>query len=54
MYQFNIHNQNYVEWHERETRGSKLKEMMSLVYVAKPYLTAVEVTEKRNLVWDLR
>lgn len=53
-YQFNIHNPNYVEWHERETRGDKVKERLSLVYVAKAYLSAVAVTEKRNLVWDLR
>ncbi|CAH0725494.1 unnamed protein product, partial [Brenthis ino] len=53
-YQFNIHNINYVEWHERETRGDKVKERLSLVYVAKAYLSAVAVTEKRNLVWDLR
>ncbi|XP_041982309.1 uncharacterized protein LOC121735532 [Aricia agestis] len=53
-YQFNIHNSSYVEWHERETRGETVKERLSLVYVARPYLTAVSVTEKRNLVWDLR
>ncbi|KAL0871471.1 hypothetical protein ABMA27_005192 [Loxostege sticticalis] len=53
-YQFNIHNSNYVEWHERETRGKTVKERLSLVYVAKAYLTAVSVTEKRNLIWDLK
>ena len=53
-YQFNLQNSNYVEWHERETRGAKVKERLSLVYVAKAYLSAVDVTEKRNLIWDLR
>ncbi|XP_063829666.1 uncharacterized protein LOC135078988 isoform X1 [Ostrinia nubilalis] len=53
-YQFNPQNSNYVEWHERETRGKTVKERLSLVYVAKAYLTAVSVTEKRNLIWDLR
>lgn len=53
-YQFNTQNSNYIEWHERETRGSAVKERLSLVYVAKAYLTAVSVTEKRNIVWDLR
>ena len=53
-YQFNINNTNYVEWHERETRGANVKERLSLVYVAKVYMSAVNVTEKRNLVWDLR
>ncbi|XP_039756090.1 uncharacterized protein LOC120630854 [Pararge aegeria] len=53
-YQFNLHNCNYVEWHERETRGDKVKERLSLVYVARAYLSAVQVTEKRNLVWDMK
>lgn len=53
-YQFNIQNNNYVEWHERETRGTNVKERLSLIYVAKAYLSAVSVTEKRNLVWDMR
>nr|XP_049702344.1 uncharacterized protein LOC110373194 isoform X2 [Helicoverpa armigera] len=53
-YQFNVLNSNYIEWHERETRGAVVKERLSLVYVAKAYLTAVSVTEKRNIVWDLR
>ncbi|CAG4942703.1 unnamed protein product [Parnassius apollo] len=53
-YQFNVKNSNYVEWHERETRGSVAKERLSLIYIARAYLTAVNVTEKRNLVWDLR
>lgn len=53
-YQFNTNNTNYVEWHERETRGAAVKERLSLIYVARAYLSAVSVTEKRNLVWDLR
>ncbi|VVC94557.1 uncharacterized protein LOC126973901 [Leptidea sinapis] len=53
-YQLNLNNSNYVEWHERDTRGSTVNERLSLIYVAKPYLTAINVTEKRNLVWDLR
>ncbi|CAG9788919.1 unnamed protein product [Diatraea saccharalis] len=53
-YQFNAHNNGYVEWHERETRAGVTKERLSLVYVAKSYMTAISVTEKRNLIWDLR
>ncbi|KAM3957936.1 uncharacterized protein ACR2FA_008079 [Aphomia sociella] len=53
-YQLNPQNTNYIEWHERETRGSNVKERLSLIYVARAYLSAVSVTEKRNLVWDLR
>ncbi|RVE48013.1 hypothetical protein evm_007325 [Chilo suppressalis] len=54
MYQFNAHNPGYVEWHERETRAGVTKERLSLVYVTRSYMTAVSVTEKRNLIWDLR
>ncbi|XP_026318409.1 uncharacterized protein LOC113229130 [Hyposmocoma kahamanoa] len=53
-YQYNTLNTNYIEWHERETRSAKVKERLSLIYVAKAYLSAISVTEKRNLVWDLR
>ncbi|XP_037972992.2 uncharacterized protein LOC119693476 [Plutella xylostella] len=53
-YQVTLQSPGYVEWHERETRGAAVKERLSLIYVAKPYLSAVDVTEKRNLVWDLR
>lgn len=53
-YQLSAYNSNYVEWHERETRGAVVKERLSLIYVAKAYLSGISVTEKRNLVWDLR
>ncbi|XP_072944769.1 uncharacterized protein [Epargyreus clarus] len=53
-YQFNLQNTNYVEWHERNTMATATKERLSLMYVAKPYLSGINVTEKRNLVWDLR
>lgn len=49
-----MQNSNYIEWHERETRGAVTKERLSLIYVAKAYLTAISVTEKRNIVWDMR
>ncbi|OWR52201.1 uncharacterized protein LOC116771170 [Danaus plexippus] len=53
-YQINTLNSHYIEWHERETRGESVKERLSLIYTGKAYLSAVAVTEKRNLVWDLR
>lgn len=46
---------DYVEWHERETRPSALERTQTaLIYVARPYLTAIDVTERRNLVYNFR
>ncbi|XP_012282688.1 uncharacterized protein LOC105700943 [Orussus abietinus] len=46
---------DYVEWHERETRpGGSERTQAALVYVARPYLTAIDVTERRNLVYNFR
>ncbi|CAK1555532.1 unnamed protein product [Leptosia nina] len=53
-YSFNPQNPSYVEWHERETRGPNVKYQTSLVYVARPYLDGVNVTERRNLVYNFR
>ncbi|XP_045500775.1 uncharacterized protein LOC123698237, partial [Colias croceus] len=53
-YSFNPQNSNYVEWHERETRAGTVKYQTSLVYVARPYLDGVNVTERRNLVYNFR
>ncbi|KAJ8715281.1 hypothetical protein PYW08_005262 [Mythimna loreyi] len=53
-YSFNPLNPGYVEWHERETRGEAVKCQTSLVYAARPYLDGVNVTERRNLVYNFR
>lgn len=46
---------DYVEWHERENRpGAKERTQVALIYVARPYLTAIDVTERRNLVYNFR
>jgi len=46
---------DYVEWHERKTRPGALEKMqIALIYVARPYLTAIDVTERRNLVYNYR
>lgn len=46
---------DYVEWHERETRPGALETtQVALIYVARPYLTAIDVTERRNLVYNFR
>ncbi|CAK9799085.1 hypothetical protein ANTQUA_LOCUS1853 [Anthophora quadrimaculata] len=46
---------DYVEWHERKTRsGIFERTQVALIYVARPYLTAIDVTERRNLVYNFR
>ncbi|XP_076634914.1 uncharacterized protein LOC143348514 [Colletes latitarsis] len=46
---------DYVEWHERKTRPGALERIqVALIYVARPYLTAIDVTERRNLVYNFR
>lgn len=53
-YTFNQDNPGYVEWQERVTRGGIVKCQTSLVFVGKPYQDAVNVTERRNLVYNFR
>lgn len=46
---------DYVEWHERRTQpGALERTQVALIYVARPYLTAIDVTERRNLVYNRR
>lgn len=47
-------NNDYVAWRERETRNGVESISVSPVYVARPYLTAINVTERRNLVYNFR
>ncbi|KAG7312020.1 hypothetical protein JYU34_001459 [Plutella xylostella] len=53
-YAFNAHHHGYVEWRERDTRGPLVVSQTSLIYVARPYLTGVNVTERRNLVYNFK
>lgn len=53
-YNYNIRNPNYIEWCEKETRGDQQEFKVNLVYVERPYRTAVDVTVRRNLVYDFR
>ncbi|VVC87793.1 unnamed protein product [Leptidea sinapis] len=54
VYFYNIDNINYIEWHEKQTKGEKIKKITSLIYAAQPYLSAINVTERRNLVYNFR
>ncbi|XP_077294383.1 uncharacterized protein LOC143916951 [Arctopsyche grandis] len=53
-YSFNINNPDYVEWAERSTRGNNVKYQTSLIYVGRPFCNAIDVTERRNLVYNFR
>lgn len=53
-YQFNAHDNNYIEWVERETRRENQQYKVSLVYVERSYRTAIDVTVRRNLVYNFR
>lgn len=54
-YEYSKTNDDFVQWSERVTRNKAMvEEVHSLVYIRKPYLTAVDVTERRNLVYSFR
>uniref|UniRef100_A0A182MY29 Uncharacterized protein n=1 Tax=Anopheles dirus TaxID=7168 RepID=A0A182MY29_9DIPT len=55
-YSYALHDQSpdYITWTERMTRGGKQQYEESLVYIARPYRTAIDVTVRRNLVYNFR
>jgi hypothetical protein len=53
-YNISPHSDNFIEWAERMTRGGKETHEVSLVYVERPYQTAIDVTVRRNLVYNFR
>ncbi|XP_050097147.1 uncharacterized protein LOC126578530 [Anopheles aquasalis] len=53
-YGFHELNDNYITWTERMTRGAKQQYEQSLVYIGRPYRTAIDVTVRRNLVYNFR
>ncbi|KAL4714847.1 hypothetical protein ACJJTC_012519 [Scirpophaga incertulas] len=53
-YVYSPQHSGYVEWQERENRAGVAKCQTSLVYVARPFLDGVNVTERRNLVYNFR
>lgn len=53
-YAYSKYSTKYVEWKEREIRGDESHYKSSLVYVEHPYLTAIDVTVRRNLVYNFR
>ncbi|ALC41809.1 CG13868, partial [Drosophila busckii] len=53
-YVISQHSNKFVEWKEREIRGDEATFKTSLIYVAQEYLTAVDVTVRRNLAYNFR
>lgn len=53
-YNYCLQNKKFVEWMERETRGDEQSFKSSLIYVEQPYVTAIDVTVRRNLVYNFR
>lgn len=55
-YSYNLskYSNKFIEWSERVTRGKDQSHEVSLVYVERPYRTAVDVTVRRNLVYGFR
>lgn len=53
-YKMSALNDEFIEWAERTTRGEQQTHEVSLVYVKAPYRTAVDVTVRRNLVYNFR
>jgi hypothetical protein len=53
-YTFSHKSENFVTWRERTTRNGQQKYEIHLIYVDRPYKTAIDVTVRRNLVYDFR
>jgi len=53
-YGYEMLNDKYVLWHERNTKGSVKTEITSLVYVHHKFENYVDYTERRNLVYNFR
>lgn len=53
-YKYNMLNDDFIEWSERTTRGEQQNHDTSLIYVKTPYRTAIDVTVRRNLVYNFR
>lgn len=53
-YRYSSTNEDFIEWSERTTRGDQQTHELSLIYVKTPYRTAIDVTVRRNLVYNFR
>lgn len=54
-YVLSHHSANFITWTERMSRPGKQQQFeMSLIYIEQPYRTAIDVTVRRNLVYNFR
>lgn len=53
-YTFSHESTNFIAWHERTTRNGKQMFEESAIYVGRPFRSAVDVTARRNLVYEFR
>ncbi|KAK9883615.1 hypothetical protein WA026_001788 [Henosepilachna vigintioctopunctata] len=54
-YQYVPSNEDYIEWTSRTVKDDVVQSSeTSLIYVSRAYLTAVDVTERRNVVYNFR
>ncbi|CAG9767049.1 unnamed protein product [Ceutorhynchus assimilis] len=53
-YSFCTVKSTFVQWDERTTKNDKQEGFTGIIYVERPYLTAVDVTERRNLIYPFR
>lgn len=53
-YSFCTSKGTFVQWDEKTTKDGSMEEFTGIIYVERPYLTAVDVTERRNLIYPFR
>lgn len=53
-YTFSHKSDQFISWHEKTTRNGQQKYEVSLIYVGRAYRSALDVTVRRNLVYDFR
>ncbi|CAB3225081.1 unnamed protein product [Arctia plantaginis] len=53
-YSFHLKNANFIKWHEVEYRKGINRAQLSLIFNELPFVSAVLVTEKRNLVYTFK
>lgn len=53
-YTFSQNSDEFISWHEKTTRNGQQNNEVSLIYVGRPYRSALDVTVRRNLVYEFR
>lgn len=53
-YCYKLSDKNFVTWHEKTTRNGEETHEESLIYVGRPFQSAIDVTARRNLVYEFR